>query len=697
MLRGYLFRANREQLLLPADRGGLGLVDLKLKARALFEKTIIQQYTSENCEVTALHRAVRTNDHILPRHYLQALKGVKQTLTELPAGVSVTTGLLYKHHRRTVNVVPRVQLKRASLHWDTIWKDIADAELPTALRASAYSFVNDLTPTKVRRKRIFLDADDRSVTSDHRDTAIHRVTSCIYSRALWAWCRRRIARRLGVAADDIREETLCFLDLTAFPTVKRRAVVWLLMNLIDFTVSTPTPFHLREFVDRLRRASLEGPLPTQPCVNENFPATETLHRPPAIDNLSTKHSVIASDSLGAGQTPRRHLPTRTTVLCLRQQRPRRRVNMTDAGSVAWRYIYIRRRSSRSCQYIFLVSVYTETNTYVCAAEYEEFQATYFSRQHFHIGRARPEGFADSFWGKLEFKTRVFRKLKTLVHSVFDTTWRTMAQTSPSTVTAGNLCAFDIGIFVHKTIESSVQGFRKVASYREWSTPTTLHDCATWRGTRSNGHYCITLGGSSHNGATDEWKRLQNYHASSREATTEHARKKCLKAVHDKTYTDSGTGFTHRILDYSPAMTLLQAAGDLGQPCCDGTQSPYWILFKVTRIQYGDRVPSQHGCPTPLATCEVIPGDGGTVASALASGGFAAGFSRVGIVLNDTSCRRVFSGYSCFPRPCQRRSILRSHFMSCSGTTGTYGSQLGSPSLGGCCLALGPPHIRIYYY
>ncbi|KAJ8877061.1 hypothetical protein PR048_021513 [Dryococelus australis] len=254
MWRRYQFRANREQLLLPADRGGLGLVDLKLKARALFEKTIIQQFTSENGEVTALHHAVWTYDHILPRHYLQALQGVKQTLIELPAGVSVTTSLLYKQHRRTVNVVPRVQLKWANLHWDTIWKNTADVELPTALRASAHSFVKDLTPAKNRCKRIFLDADDRCVICDHRDTALHRVTSCIYSRPLWTWGRRRIARRLDVAADDIREKTLCFLDLTAFATVKRRAVVWLLMNLIDFTVNTPTISHLREFVDRLHRA-----------------------------------------------------------------------------------------------------------------------------------------------------------------------------------------------------------------------------------------------------------------------------------------------------------------------------------------------------------------------------------------------------------------------------------------------------------
>ncbi|KAJ8890562.1 hypothetical protein PR048_010071 [Dryococelus australis] len=36
---------------------------------------------------------------------------------------------------------------------------------------------------------------------------------------------------------------------------------------------------------------------------------------------------------------------------------------------------------------------------------------------------------------------------------------------------------------------------------------------------------------------------------------------------------------------------------------------------------------------------------------------------------------------------QRLSILGLHFMSYSGTTGTYGSQLESLSLGGCCLAL----------
>ncbi|KAJ8883220.1 hypothetical protein PR048_015060 [Dryococelus australis] len=70
----------------------------------------------------------------------------------------------------------------------------------------------------------------------------------------------------------------------------------------------------------------------------------------------------------------------------------------------------------------------------------------------------------------------------IVHAVYDTSWRTLAQSSPYSVTAGNQCAVDIGIFVHKTVMSilllasnqdehgSIPGrvtpdFRKWESYR----------------------------------------------------------------------------------------------------------------------------------------------------------------------------------------------------------------------------------------
>ncbi|KAJ8897554.1 hypothetical protein PR048_002903 [Dryococelus australis] len=105
------------------------------------------------------------------------------------------------------------------------------------------------------------------------------------------------------------------------------------------------------------------------------------------------------------------------------------------------------------------------------------------------------------------------------------------------------------------------------------------------------------------------------------------------------------------------------------------------LVPVHRVEGGRRV---HG-ESPALLRRHLSGlqkqqatSGGAVARALASdhGGFTP-------VLDDAACQRVFSGYSRFPAHAfQRRSIQGSHFMSCPRMTGTYGSQLESPSLGG---------------
>ncbi|KAJ8877930.1 hypothetical protein PR048_022389 [Dryococelus australis] len=93
---------------------------------------------------------------------------------------------------------------------------------------------------------------------------------------------------------------------------------------------------------------------------------------------------------------------------------------------------------------------------------------------------------------------------------------------------------------------------------------------------------------------------------------------------------------------------------------------------------------------------IIKYNGAVVVRALAShlcdpgsipDGFPPGFSHVGIVLDDTACRRVFSGYSLSPRPCIP-APLHLRVMSWPGMRATHGSQLENPSLGGCRLSLG---------
>ncbi|KAJ8873934.1 hypothetical protein PR048_024771, partial [Dryococelus australis] len=55
----------------------------------------------------------------------------------------------------------------------------------------------------------------------------------------------------------------------------------------------------------------------------------------------------------------------------------------------------------------------------------------------------------------------------LVHTVFDISWRTLTQSSPSTVAADNQCAVDVGIFV---LQSLAFSSHEMVRFPAWSSP-----------------------------------------------------------------------------------------------------------------------------------------------------------------------------------------------------------------------------------
>ncbi|KAJ8877395.1 hypothetical protein PR048_021849 [Dryococelus australis] len=69
------------------------------------------------------------------------------------------------------------------------------------------------------------------------------------------------------------------------------------------------------------------------------------------------------------------------------------------------------------------------------------------------------------------------------------------------------------------------------------------------------------------------------------------------------------------------------------------KKPYTIQFIGTELTKGQWWRNDYGARLPPRRSGSIPG------------GFTPGFSHVGVMLNDATCRRVFSGYSRFPRPC----------------------------------------------
>ncbi|KAJ8873720.1 hypothetical protein PR048_024554 [Dryococelus australis] len=149
----------------------------------------------------------------------------------------------------------------------------------------------------------------------------------------------------------------------------------------------------------------------------------------------------------------------------------------------------------------------------------------------------------------------------------------------------------------------------------------------------------------------------------------------------------------RVFDFAPRTTRCLVFGEpiLREEC-------YWLRI-LARFWFCTHLrrsgPQRTSSLSNIRRCavhgEIIKGVGAAVAQWLGlspphhgdpgsiPGGPTAGFSHVGIALDDAACQRVFSGYSPFTPP------LPSSAVPFWGLT--YGSQLESPSLGECCLAL----------
>ncbi|KAJ8893992.1 hypothetical protein PR048_006599 [Dryococelus australis] len=126
------------------------------------------------------------------------------------------------------------------------------------------------------------------------------------------------------------------------------------------------------------------------------------------------------------------------------------------------------------------------------------------------------------------------------------------------------------------------------------------------------------------------------------------------------------------------------------PTCSKMAESRWLGYKQNVIVYSlqaiHRQPVARALASHHGDLDSIPG------------GFAPGFSHLEIVLDDAACRRVFSGYSRFHRPCSPVPLHpRVTFHVMSGDDGHLWSQLESLSLREGCLALSSLPTRSHRY
>jgi hypothetical protein len=121
-------------------------------------------------------------------------------------------------------------------------------------KAAWYKVINDILPTNERLHRICISSTDRCRHCDKQDTLQHRLTECGEGELIWTLTRQQLALILQTTPGRIPSEWLMRPHFTIWPPTRRRAVQWILANVVFFRTQMQRELTLHDLLDFLKRS-----------------------------------------------------------------------------------------------------------------------------------------------------------------------------------------------------------------------------------------------------------------------------------------------------------------------------------------------------------------------------------------------------------------------------------------------------------
>jgi exonuclease III len=234
---GSLYKIERNQLCMKIENGGLALVNIEAKTKALFAKTL-----------------VRNSDNFLSQGvgHINFSRNMREWTTYAGTIVnvnSVSTKSLYSDLMQGLNNKPRVETKFPEIDWELTWRKFKLSHIPTDWKMSMYLILND---TISNNHRMFqhniggVQSPDCSVCG-RRDTNAHRIKDCIFSTTSWRWLKEKLAQRTNLEIDDPEE----LLGTRMQAGVK--AGLWLLFGVVHYNIKYYDCGTMEEMLDGMRK------------------------------------------------------------------------------------------------------------------------------------------------------------------------------------------------------------------------------------------------------------------------------------------------------------------------------------------------------------------------------------------------------------------------------------------------------------
>ena len=190
------------------DRGGIGLLDIKIKAKSIFANTTLKMFSNSDSQSLIKYYVGKELSEILgirhgqvnrirvqaPKYYKYALDIIKK-FTSHKDFPKLNSKLIYM---LKPDVISNIEGKNPGYDWGNIWKCVACKFMNVNDRPIVYKYVHEVIPTN---KKLFQIRARDNPNCDHcniEDSKIHRFYECPLMQECLNWIRRLILYLCGM-------------------------------------------------------------------------------------------------------------------------------------------------------------------------------------------------------------------------------------------------------------------------------------------------------------------------------------------------------------------------------------------------------------------------------------------------------------------------------------------------------------------
>lgn len=227
--KGSFYKVERKELYAPEHKGGLSLIDIESKAKALFIKNILCSRRTETVDEFMIEQSTNKN---LSRNTCEWIKlAIKLKNENIETSKQIYDRLIDK-----MNITIKQQEKKPNFEWENIFENSNQNFLSSESRSSLFMVLRDLVPCKSKLFRHKVRGID-SPTCDscgRIDDVDHRIKSCIGSSVVWNWLNAIIKNQFRINIDDAQ-------DMLSFRISDRnckfKAALWLIVETMKYCIT----------------------------------------------------------------------------------------------------------------------------------------------------------------------------------------------------------------------------------------------------------------------------------------------------------------------------------------------------------------------------------------------------------------------------------------------------------------------------